>query len=83
MDKDVISNVDFINSVSEANFRSIYDHAVIKKSKHKTKYIICILSKFTGNEWYLKAAHSIDTEPNKCSGATVPYDWKKKAGEIR
>ena len=81
--KDAISNVDFINAVSEANFKAIYDHAKIKKSKTKVKYTIYALSNFIGRKWYQVAANSIGEEPTSCSRANVPKDWKKKLQEIR
>jgi hypothetical protein len=80
----VISNVDFINAVNTANFKTIYAHAEQQESKGKCKYIIFILSKFiAGDGWYLKTAHSINTEPCKCSGINVPSGWKKKANTIK
>ncbi|GAB6395253.1 MAG: hypothetical protein MdMp024_1565 [Bacteroidales bacterium] len=79
---DSISEVDFINAVSKADFKPIYETA---KLKHKCKYIIYVLSFLINNpmrsQWYKDTAHSINTEPNKCSGANVPGDWKKDANK--
>lgn len=51
--------------------------------KSKLKYTISFLSKKTKNdEWYKKAANSIDFEPSDCSGANVPEDWKIKLNKI-
>jgi len=84
LESDIISKIDFINAVNEANFKAIHNHASQKKSKSKCKYIIYALSKFVvGEGWYLETAHSIDTEPNKCSGITVPIKWKDKADAIK
>ena len=79
MDKTVISNVDFINAVNNADFKNIYNSADTKNSVTKCRYLIFLMSKFMDKEWYAKAAHSIDTEPNKCSGANVSTKWKKTA----
>jgi hypothetical protein len=79
-----ISNVAFINAVNSANFKTIHDNAEQQRSKSKCKYIIFILSKFVaGNDWYLTTAHSINTEPNRCSGITVPLDWKNRADALK
>jgi hypothetical protein len=84
IDGSIISNVGFINAVNDANFKTIYAHAEQQKTKSKCKYIIYVLSKFVNNDkWYLNTAHSIDTEPNKCSGITVPADWKEQANSIK
>jgi hypothetical protein len=84
LDRTVISEVDFINAVNSADFGTIYGHAEERKRKCKCKYIIFILSKLvTGNGWYLNTAHSINTEPSRCSGITVPEAWKKGAKAIR
>ena len=83
LDSEIISNIDFVNAVHSANFKAIHNHASKIKSKSKCKYIIYVLGKFMGADWYLKTAHSIDTEPNKCSGITVPMQWKTKADAIK
>jgi hypothetical protein len=84
LQKNSVSNVDFINAVNTANFKTIYQHAIQQQSISRLKYIICTLSKFiTGNNWYRNAARSIGTEPTKCSGINVPYQWKQQADAIR
>jgi hypothetical protein len=83
IDEDIIPNMGFMNAVSQANFKTIYAHAEHQKSKRKCRYVIYVLSKLLGGEWYLEAAHSIDTEPTKCSGANVPAEWKRKALAIK
>jgi hypothetical protein len=83
IDGTIISNVDFINAVNNADFRVIYTHAEQQKTKGKCKYIIYVLSKFVNDKWYLNTARSIDIEPNRCSGINVPLDWRKKANAIR
>jgi len=81
----VITEVDFINAVNNADFSAIYE----KSTKGKCKYIIYILSFSVKNTnantetWYQKAAHSIKTEPNKCSGINVPNDWKNQANSLK
>ena len=83
LDSEIISNINFVNAVHSANFKAIHDHTSQIKSKSKCKYIIYVLSKFMGEDWYLKTAHSINTEPNRCSGITVPLEWKKKVNAIK
>ncbi|MDR1583237.1 MAG: hypothetical protein LBS55_08280 [Prevotellaceae bacterium] len=81
---DVISLGNFISAVDSANFKDIYEHAKQQKAQCKCKYTIFVLSKFvTGEDWYLNTAHSIDTEPNRCSGINVPLGWKKNADKIK
>jgi hypothetical protein len=74
-----ILNVDFINAVDSADFTPI----LFDGEKSKCKYIIYILSKIISPEWYLAAAHSINTEPNRCSGINVPCEWKKQANALK
>jgi hypothetical protein len=81
-----ITQIDFVNAVANADFANIYRNATQNKAKGKCKYIIFILKhtiKEGSADWYLKAAHSIDTEPNKCSGINVPYQWKKQADSLK
>lgn len=84
-DGDIITLQDFINAVLDANFARIHEEDGTKKSK--CKYIIYrlkeLISEPYNKEWYLAAAHSIDTEPCKCSGANVPKKWKKEANAIK
>jgi hypothetical protein len=85
----VISNTDFINFVSSANFKSLQDNAIKNKKKCKCKYIIYILShhilalKPENKEWYRDAANSIGIKPEDCSKITVPVDWKKQADSLK
>jgi hypothetical protein len=79
-----VTEVDFIKAVDSADFRSIHAESEKTKGKSRCKYIIYVLSKFiSGDNWYLNTAHSINTEPNKCSGITVPSEWKKKVNDIK
>ena len=78
-----ISNVDFINAASYADFKQIYANAEQQKSKSKCKYIIFVISKFAGGEWYLDTTNGIGIKPNKCSGANIPADWKRDADAIK
>ena len=79
-----ISNVDFINAVNKADFKVIHANAELQKGKSKCKYIIYILSQIINvAEWYKSSANSINTEPNKCSGITVPLDWRNQANALK
>jgi hypothetical protein len=84
LNSDVISIVEFMTAVVSANFKHIYKHAEWQHSKAKCKYIIYILSGLIQNaDWYVKTAHSIDTEPNRCSGANVIFEWKIEANRLK
>ena len=84
LDENIVSNVDFINTVESADFSIIYEHSKEQQSSTKMRYIIYVLNKFISiNDWFLNAAHSIDTEPSKCSGVNVPTKWKNKANAIK
>lgn len=73
---------DFKRAVSQADFNSIIK--MDSTLKGKLKYLIYILGCHADTpDWYINAAHSIDTEPNKCSGATAPTAWKKQAKAIK
>lgn len=76
-----ISFNEFRCCVSERNFSKIYNSQNARCSK--VKYTIYTISRIAGKEWYLDTAHSINTEPQKCSGATVPKLWRKKLNSIR
>jgi hypothetical protein len=81
-----ITKTDFINAIVNADFADIYRDAEQKKAKGKCKYIVFVLNytiKEHASEWYLKAAHSINTEPTKCSGINVPDKWKKQADKLK
>ena len=71
----------FYEAVSSANFKSIYDMKTTKKGK--CKYIIYILSHHFEGDWYKTAAESINTAPNRCSGANVPDTWKYNADKYK
>lgn len=74
----------FIEEIKNANFTKIYANSEELNSKSKCKYIIYILSFLVqGKSWYQNAAHSINTEPNKCSGINVPYNWKEAANKLK
>lgn len=84
LDKNTITNVDFINAVEIADFLNIYKHSKEMQSSTKMRYIIYVLSKYnTSNNWFMNAAHSINTEPTKCSGVNVPTKWKNDANAIK
>jgi hypothetical protein len=77
-----ITHADFCACVAEANFAPIYNSE--GRLAAKLKYIIYVLSRRMNNpQWYSDSAHSIDTEPNKCSGAGVPPEWKRQALAIK
>jgi len=84
LDENIVSNVDFINTVESADFSIIYEHSKEQQSSTKMRYIIYVLNKFISiNDWFLNASHSIDTEPSKCSGVNVPTKWKDQANAIK
>lgn len=72
-----ISFKEFERCVVERNFSKIYNSEYAKASM--IKYLIYVLSKHIDNEsWYRDTAHSINTEPQKCSGASVPKQWRRE-----
>lgn len=72
-----ISFKEFERCVVERNFSKIYNSEYAKASM--VKYLIYVLSKHIDSEsWYRDTAHSINTEPQKCSGASVPKQWRKQ-----
>lgn len=65
----------FVNAVAKADFSTIYEANTTKRAK--CAYLISIIKGFVfGKDWYIEAAHSINTEPTKCSGMKVPVTWK-------
>ena len=50
--------------------------------KNKLQYMIYILSKVMGSDWYTEASNSIGSTKNKCSGANVEDDMKRLKGEV-
>ena len=61
---------EFIKAVSTADFSNIYNEKETKKAK--TSFVISIIKDYvTPEEWYKKAANSINLTPSKCSGANV------------
>lgn len=67
---------EFLLYIENANFSLIYNDTIAKKTKQR--YLIFILSKIMGQDWYEKTAFSIHTSKDKCSGASVPPLWKAK-----
>ena len=77
-----ISFKEFERCVVERNFSKIYNSEYAKASM--IKYLIYVLSKHIDNEsWYRDTAHSINTEPQKCSGAPVPKQWRRELNAIK
>lgn len=77
-----ISFKEFERCVVERNFSKIYNSEYAKASM--IKYLIYVLSKHIDNEsWYRDTAHSINTEPQKCSGASVPKQWRRELNAIK
>lgn len=76
-----ISFKEFERCVAERDFSKIYNSRNALCSK--IKYLIYVISRVAGKEWYLDSAHSINTEPQKCSGASVPKLWRKALLAIR
>jgi hypothetical protein len=82
---DVFKNIsfeEFKGCVAKRDFSNIYYSEGSKCAM--TKYLIYILGKHIDDEsWYRDVAHSINTEPQKCSGASVPPLWRKNLNSIR
>ena len=77
-----ISFKEFERCVVERNFSKIYNSEYAKTSM--IKYLIYVLSKHIDSEsWYRDTAHSINTEPQKCSGASVPKQWRRELNAIK
>ena len=76
-----ISFKEFCRCAAERDFSRIYNSHGVRCSK--IKYVIYVISRIAGKEWYIDTAHSINTEPQKCSGASVPKLWRKKLDGIR
>ena len=87
IDTDVINNpiseIDFINAATNADFKYIYNNAKNIKSSNRFKYIISVLKGYFPKEWYSKAAHSIGTETNKLTGKNIDKEWKKRADALK
>lgn len=64
----------FLSYIENADFSVIYNDIIAKKTKQR--YLIFILSKIMGQDWYEKTVYSINSSKVKCSGATVPPFWK-------
>lgn len=65
----------FVDAVTNADFSIVYkaDGTITSKCA----YLISVIKKFVySKDWYKNAAHSINTEPTRCSGMKVPPDWK-------
>lgn len=76
-----ISFDEFNRCVAERDFSRMYhsDNALYSRIKCH----IFAISRIAGIDWYRDAAHSINTEPQKCSGASVPKLWRKELLAIR
>jgi len=75
-----ISITDFISYVETANFKSIIENKDTKEMQ--LKRLIYRMSKIMDGAWYSKTAISINTSPQKCSGAKVPDFWDEKCDKI-
>lgn len=65
----------FLNAIVTADFSTIYNANNTVASK--CAYLISVVKKFVDDkDWYRKAAHSINSEPTRCSGMKVPSEWK-------
>lgn len=76
-----VSPTDFLNAVSSANFKSIYnENGTIKV---KLRYVIAKMQEIIGREWYLEAAKSmVNIKHFKNGFFDLEYRWKKKADKI-
>ena len=69
------SKEDFTSCVESANFITFYNKVGTVKSK--LMYVIYALSKCMGDNWYKKAAESINKKKKECSGVTIQVrGWK-------
>lgn len=71
--------VDFLTMIRYADFEKLNIF-----NKTKVSYLIYLLSKLMGQDWYKRAAESIGTTKKRCSGATIYKNdpWKIKANKI-
>lgn len=76
-----VTNTMFLNCVSAADFSAIWGLKGVKKAK--LKYTIFVLKEKMPDEWYKLAANSIDSTPQKCSGASVPVGWDTDIRQIK
>ena len=75
-----ISEENFINAVYNADFKNILSNAESLKSKSACMYTITIISHFVDSpKWYKDTAHSINTEPNRCSAKKLNSEQMKIA----
>lgn len=70
----------FGTAIENADLSEIYGQQ--SAIKNKIAYMIYILSKVMGSEWYGLAAGSVNLEKKNCSGANVEYDMKILRDEI-
>lgn len=76
-----LSQEKFMEAIYSADFKDIYEGS---EKKTKCKYVIYRLSLIVDKkDWYSKAAQSINCKPTECSGANVPFDWKKQVNELK
>lgn len=81
---DQISLSDFTMAIDNTDFKEIVEKCTLRRKKSKSMYIIKKLSVIIGSdEWYRNTAHSINTEPTRISGISVPCGWKKELNDIK
>ena len=80
---DQISLSDFTMAIDNTDFKEIVEKCAKRKKKSKCMSVINKLSKVISSEWYRKTAHSINTEPTRISGISVPCGWKKELDDIK
>ena len=77
-----ISELEFMNYLSNANYKIILEKAKQKRAKEKALYMIYYLTNnkydwgFNAN-WYKDTAKSINASKSECSGARIEPDWRK------
>lgn len=72
---------EFHECISKIDFSKLFMEKVLLRSKFK--YIIFRLNLIINDSlWYKNAAKSIEVEPNKCSGANVPDEWKEMIDDL-
>ena len=72
---------EFGTAVENADFSWVYGQQ--KAVKNKIAYMIYILSKIMGDEWYGYASASIGLKKKRCSGANVEADMNHMMDEVQ
>lgn len=72
------------SAVENANFKVLVEKCALRNKKSQCMYLITNLAKhIIKPDWYKETAHSINTEPTRLSGISIPSPWKKKLNDIK